>query len=171
MENAGDTQYCAAGGIIDGGSISTGIAKGPSHLDGGIQGVSKATGKNVEFEGGEMVLSREDTKMFLQAVSSWKDYAKSTPREGEYNPVKVSNEVKNTTEVGGTIKIEPMDIKINGTIKLEGITGQSTNLNFDELLRNRQFVDKLADLMYTYIEKHLSMGKNGEKNYRRYGVV
>lgn len=170
MENAGDTQYLAAGGIIDK-TVATGIAKGPSHLDGGIQGVSRATGKNVEFEGGEMVLSREDTKMFLQAVSSWKDYAKSTPREGEYNPVKVSNEVKNTTEVGGTIKIEPMDIKINGTIKLEGMAGQSTNLNFDELLRNRQFVDKLADLMYTYIEKHLSMGKNGEKNYRRYGVV
>ena len=77
-------------------------------------------------------------------------------------------------EVGGPRRIPVVigpDAAQSIAIKLEGITGQSTNLNFDELLRNRQFVDKLADLMYTYIEKHLSMGKNGEKKYRRYGVV
>lgn len=164
MEDAGDTEFYAQGGVV-----GTGIAQGPSHVNGGIQGTSQATGKVVEFEGGEMILSREDTKMFLQAATAWKDYVKSTPREGEYNPVKV-DDTRRANEVGGTIKIEPMDIKISGTIKLEGTGGQSANLDVNKLLQNRPFIDKLADIMFTYIQKHKALGKDGEMNYRKYGT-
>ena len=171
MEDAGDLDFYAEG-TFPTQRISTGIVKGPPHSEGGVPGVSKATGRFIELEGKEMVLSKEDTSMFLRAMASWKNYAKSTPRADEYNPVQVikPQNIENTAKDGGTIKIEPMDIKISGSIKLEGAGGQSTKLNFDELLRNRQFVDKLADLMFTYIQKHMALGKNGEMNYRKFGV-
>ena len=126
----GDTQYLANGGII-----STHIANGPLHEDGGIKGISRATSRPVEFEGGELVLSREDTKTFLQAMQSWKE-AVFTPKGNEFKPVDVrENTAIRNSEVSGSIKLEPLDIRINGTLKLETPMGQSAKLDFDKLLK------------------------------------
>jgi hypothetical protein len=48
--------YFKSGGSVNNGSTG-GYAQGPKHTDGGMPGVIKPTGKPIEFEGGEVIIT------------------------------------------------------------------------------------------------------------------
>lgn len=155
-----------------------GMLHGKSHAQGGMP----ILGSNIEVEGGEFVVNKKSAKKYqntLNAINSMgnggvinntKNTFNSTnmySNGGIIKPRKMENGgsvIINQTggNVGGQsfgadrVSVDPINININGSIKLEGTNGQKAELTAD-LLNNPQFISDITKL----ITKQMNINVHG----------
>jgi hypothetical protein len=138
-----------------------GLLIGKSHANGGI----KTYGH--EFEGGEFIINSGSASRSMGLLNGINDgkindsNIKSIEPMGKQMKVKESYSQNNSQQ---TMKMEPLTININGTIKLE--TNDKTFDISDELFKNPTLINKLTDI----ITKQINIDDNfafDRKNYRR----
>lgn len=132
-----------------------GLLYGPSHAKGGVM---------VNAEGGEYVVNKEATKENLGLLSAInaKSYGKGgiVPRNSEnMQPISVlPNTLTNNYYGGGsTSRIEPIDVNINGTIKLDG--GNGKNIDMSSLLRDPVFIRQITNIL----EQEMILNQHGAR--------
>ena len=131
---------------------SGGWVFGNSHRNGG---------KIIEAEGGEFVVNRfsaAESANILKAVNGGMitdaNIIPTSPMGEQLKVVPTNSGVSSTQDT--TMKVEPIDIKINGSLKLEGINGQDTDI-LKMLIDNPAFINKITDL----ITKQMNINENG----------
>lgn len=146
---------------------SGGELVGPSHAEGGMPIV----GSNIEVEGGEFVVNKESTKKYRGLLNKINNDAISNvniePKEPLGKQMVVINNYYNTQQSNkndnnGKLSIEPINLNLNGTIKLD-----SGNKQIDisqEVLKNPTFITKLTEL----ISKELNKLNNGAFDKEKY---
>ena len=132
-----------------------GLLYGPSHAKGGVM---------VNAEGGEYVVNKEATKENLGLLSAInaKSYGSGgiIPRNNEnMQPISVlPNTLTNNYYGGGsTSRIEPIDVNINGTIKLDG--GNGKNIDMSSLLRDPVFIRQITNIL----EQEMILNQHGAR--------
>lgn len=129
-----------------------GLLSGPSHANGGMP----IMGSNVEVEGGEYVVNKRSTARNLPLLSAINNLGATNiikPRMMEMGGV-----IPSYTKRGGeyavgndsSIKVDPVNINMNGTIKLEGANGQSVDLM--KYITDPVFINKIAKMIESKIE-------------------
>ena len=129
-----------------------GLLSGPSHANGGMP----IMGSNVEVEGGEYVVNKRSTARNLPLLSAINNLGSTNiikPRMMEMGGV-----IPSYTKRGGeyavsndsSIKVDPVNINMNGTIKLEGANGQSVDLM--KYITDPVFINKIAKMIESKIE-------------------
>ena len=122
-----------------------GLLNGPSHRNGGMP----ILGSNIQVEGGEFVVNKHAAKRnlgLLTSINQMGDGGIIAPREdSNIKPIKVIP-VGNTF-IGGVNKtsVEPINININGTIKLDGGNGKTIDMN--ALLKDPVFIRNITSLI------------------------
>lgn len=132
-----DTYYKVG---LDGVKMSSGgLILGPSHENGGVS-VSRS---NIEVEGGEFVVNKEATKKHLGELTAInQENIKPIKPMGEQLMVAPpSVKIEHTP-----ISVSPMDLNINGTMKLD-LGGQQTQIDARQLLNNPEFVRNLTNVL------------------------
>ena len=131
---------------------SGGWVFGNSHRNGG---------KIIEAEGGEFVVNRfsaAESANILKAVNGGMitdaNIIPTSPMGEQLKVIPTNSGVSSTQDT--TMKVEPIDIKINGSLKLEGINGQDTDI-LKMLIDNPAFINKITDL----ITKQMNINENG----------
>lgn len=118
-----------------------GILNGPSHANGGM----KILGTNRSVEGGEFIVNKESTKKYFNELKNINsDISPIKPVEPIGKILKVSN-VKQSKNDVSDIKINPIDININGTIKLD--TGNQVTDITKLIINNPSFIRSLTDVI------------------------
>lgn len=129
-----------------------GLLSGPSHATGGMP----IMGSNVEVEGGEYVVNKRSTARNLPLLSAINNLGSTNiikPRMMEMGGV-----IPSYTKRGGeyavsndsSIKVDPVNINMNGTIRLEGANGQSVDLM--KYITDPVFINKIAKMIESKIE-------------------
>lgn len=129
-----------------------GLLSGPSHANGGMP----IMGSNVEVEGGEYVVNKRATARNLPLLSAINNLGPTNiikPRMMEMGGV-----IPSYTKRGGeyavsndsSIKVDPVNINMNGTIRLEGANGQSVDLM--KYITDPVFINKIAKMIESKIE-------------------
>lgn len=129
-----------------------GLLSGPSHANGGMP----IMGSNVEVEGGEYVVNKRSTARNLPLLSAINNLGSTNivkPRTMEMGGV-----IPSYTKRGGeyafsndsSIKVDPVNINMNGTIRLEGANGQSVDLM--KYITDPVFINKIAKMIESKIE-------------------
>lgn len=129
-----------------------GLLSGPSHANGGMP----IMGSNVEVEGGEYVVNKRSTARNLPLLSAINNLGSTNiikPRMMEMGGV-----IPSYTKRGGeysvgndsSIKVDPVNINMNGTIRLEGANGQSVDLM--KYITDPVFINKIAKMIESKIE-------------------
>ena len=145
-----------------------GMLHGPSHAQGGMP----ILGSNIEVEGGEFVVNKKSAKKYQNAlnainsmgnggvINNTKNTFNSTnmySNGGIIKPRKMENGgsvIINQTggNIGGQsfgvdkITVDPINVNVSGSIKLEGANGQKAELTAD-LLKNPQFISEITKLI------------------------
>ena len=138
---------------------------GKSHGEGGV--------KMFEAEGGEFIVNKQATAKSLNILTKINDGSINDSniraREPMGKQIRVSEHYANNVNEPRSVKMEPLKIDINGTIKLD-----SGNQSFDlskELFNNPLFINKLTDI----ITKQMNINDNGSFNkqtyYQRYSTI
>lgn len=137
-----------------------GLLSGKRHSDGGII--------LNEAEGGEYIINRNSTAKsmgLLNRINSGNiNDSNIKPVEPMGKQMKVKESYSANNPSNQTIKMEPVNININGTIKLD--TGDKTFDISKELFNNPTLINKLTDI----ITKQINIDENGtfsRKEYRR----
>ena len=126
-----------------------GMLNGPSHAQGGMP----ILGSNIEVEGGEFVVNKRSAKKYqntLNAINSMGDGGIIKPRKMETGGSIIINQTGG--KLGGQsfgvdkITVDPINVNISGSIKLEGANGQKAELTAD-LLKNPQFISEITKLI------------------------
>lgn len=132
-----------------------GLLYGPSHAKGGVM---------VNAEGGEYVVNKEATKENLGLLSAInaKSYGSGgiIPRNNEnMQPISVLPNILTNNYYGGgsTSRIEPIDVNINGTIKLDG--GNGKNIDMSSLLRDPVFIRQITNIL----EQEMILNQHGAR--------
>lgn len=137
-----------------------GLLKGRSHENGGIL--------LNEAEGGEFIINKNSTAKSMGLLNKINNgnindsNIKPIEPMGKQMKVKESQSYNNPSNQ--TMKMEPIDININGTIKLD--TGDKTFDISKELFNNPTLINKLTDI----ITKQINIDEHGafsRKDYRR----
>lgn len=147
-DEIGNTAQKARGGLLN----------GPSHLQGGMPIV----GSNIEVEGGEYVVNKNATQKnlgLLNSINSMSGGGIIKPVEGNgIKPMFVAPITqKSFSESYSQTKIAPIDVKINGTIKLDAGNGNEVNLN--ALLKDPVFISQITKL----IEQQMTFNTTGSR--------
>ena len=131
-----------------------GLLNGPSHANGGMH----ITGSNIEVEGGEYIINKESSKKYLGLLEAINENKIIKPRVSENQmPLHVKPITnKNYGNIDNKLNINPINLDISGTIKLEGSQGQNLDIT-KELLKNPVFINSLTSL----IEKELTLQQRG----------
>lgn len=132
-----------------------GLLVGPSHSSGGM----RVGNSNIEVEGGEFVVNKRATSRNLDLLtkinSPGSDIIK--PRQmANGGMLTVTPTTKESSSSAQAMELKPLDININGSIKLEGAGGQSVDL-MKSLLSNPTFVKEIAAL----IQKEIAFKADG----------
>ena len=144
MQVNGDSEYIryANGGLIT----------GPSHALGGV---------HLEAEGGEFIVNKNATSMYYDQIKAMNDSTLGSKNKfsdgGIVGGIKAEeplgkqmkvNEVKASTPSAEIedINVSPIDVNINGNIRLEG-NGSSKEINAKELLDNPEFIRHIRDIL------------------------
>lgn len=126
-----------------------GMLNGPSHAQGGMP----ILGSNIEVEGGEFVVNKRSAKKYqntLNAINSMGNGGIIKPRKMETGGSIVINQTGG--KLGGQsfgvdkITVDPINVNVSGSIKLEGANGQKAELTAD-LLKNPQFISEITKLI------------------------
>ena len=126
-----------------------GMLHGPSHAQGGMP----ILGSNIEVEGGEFVVNKRSAKKYqntLNAINSMGDGGIIKPRKMETGGSIIINQTGG--KLGGQsfgvdkITVDPINVNVSGSIKLEGANGQKAELTAD-LLKNPQFISEITKLI------------------------
>ena len=126
-----------------------GMLHGPSHAQGGMP----ILGSNIEVEGGEFVVNKRSAKKYqntLNAINSMGDGGIIKPRKMETGGSVIINQTGG--KLGGQsfgvdkITVDPINVNVSGSIKLEGANGQKAELTAD-LLKNPQFISEITKLI------------------------
>lgn len=126
-----------------------GMLNGPSHAQGGMP----ILGSNIEVEGGEFVVNKRSAKKYqntLNAINSMGDGGTINPRKMETGGSVIINQTGG--KLGGQsfgvdkITVDPINVNVSGSIKLEGANGQKAELTAD-LLKNPQFISEITKLI------------------------
>lgn len=172
-----DTQYVKGRNIYitpDGNTKSTstnmargGILNGPSHSQGGMP----ILGSNIEVEGGEYVVNKNSAKKFkntLNAINSMGNGGIITPRKmaGGGSIVVNKGGIGASSSFGAEkVSVDPININLSGTIKLEGANGQKADIT-KELLNNPQLISEITKL----ITKQMNINQHGANVVNRPGA-
>ena len=138
-----------------------GLLNGPSHAQGGMP----ILGSNIEVEGGEYVVNKQATKDNLGLLNVINKMGSGgvveiKPRtDTSINPVRVLPSTTSTTNSTSTNEthVAPIDININGTIKLDGGNGKTSDLT--ELMRDPVFIRQITNL----IEQQMIFNNRGAR--------
>lgn len=135
-----------------------GMLHGPSHSQGGMP----ILGSNIEVEGGEYVVNKNSAKKFQNTLNA----INSMGNGGIIKPRKMSGGGSIVINQGGAgssssfgpekVTVDPININLSGTIKLEGANGQKAELTAD-LLKNPQFISEITKL----ITKQMNINQHG----------
>lgn len=126
-----------------------GMLSGPSHAQGGMP----ILGSNIEVEGGEFVVNKRSAKKYqntLNAINSMGNGGIIKPRKMETGGSIIINQTGG--KLGGQsfgadkITVDPINVNVSGSIKLEGANGQKAELTAD-LLKNPQFISEITKLI------------------------
>ena len=126
-----------------------GMLNGPSHAQGGMPILCS----NIEVEGGEFVVNKRSAKKYqntLNAINSMGDGGIIKPRKMETGGSIIINQTGG--KLGGQsfgvdkITVDPINVNVSGSIKLEGANGQKAELTAD-LLKNPQFISEITKLI------------------------
>lgn len=126
-----------------------GMLNGPSHAQGGMP----ILGSNIEVEGGEFVVNKRSAKKYqntLNAINSMGNGGIIKPRKMETGGSIIINQTGGN--LGGQsfgvdkITVDPINVNVSGSIKLEGANGQKAELTAD-LLKNPQFISEITKLI------------------------
>ena len=126
-----------------------GMLHGPSHAQGGMP----ILGSNIEVEGGEFVVNKRSAKKYqntLNAINSMGDGGIIKPRKMANGGSVIINQTGGN--LGGQsfgaerVSVDPININVSGSIKLEGANGQKAELTAD-LLKNPQFISEITKLI------------------------
>ena len=126
-----------------------GMLNGPSHAQGGMP----ILGSNIEVEGGEFVVNKRSAKKYqntLNAINSMGNGGIIKPRKMETGGSIIINQTGG--KLGGQsfgadkITVDPINVNVSGSIKLEGSNGQKAELTAD-LLKNPQFISEITKLI------------------------
>lgn len=126
-----------------------GMLNGPSHAQGGMP----ILGSNIEVEGGEFVVNKRSAKKYqntLNAINSMGNGGIIKPRKMETGGSVIINQTGG--KLGGQsfgadkITVDPINVNVSGSIKLEGANGQKAELTAD-LLKNPQFISEITKLI------------------------
>ena len=126
-----------------------GMLHGPSHAQGGMP----ILGSNIEVEGGEFVVNKRSAKKYqntLNAINSMGNGGIIKPRKMETGGSSIINQTGG--KLGGQsfgvdkITVDPINVNVSGSIKLEGANGQKAELTAD-LLKNPQFISEITKLI------------------------
>ena len=115
----------ALGGIL---RASGGLVNGPSHINGGVRGTGRFN--NIEVEGGEAIINKNSTSMFLPLLSKLNEIGGGN---------KLTSAGVEKLDSISTANDKTINVKING--KLDYITNLNIpNLNIVELAKSIQGV-------------------------------
>lgn len=147
--NAENVRMEAANITIEGGTkvkkmAEGGLLVGPSHSGGGMP----ILGSDVEVEGGEFVVNKRATSSNLPLL-------KAINGNG-MNGLTVMPPASQGVSGPSSMSIEPINININGTIKLEGTNGRSVDIT-DDLLKSDAFIRTIT----RKIEEQISINAKG----------
>ena len=126
-----------------------GMLNGPSHAQGGMP----ILGSNIEVEGGEFVVNKRSAKKYqntLNAINSMGNGGIIKPRKMETGGSIIISQTGG--KLGGQsfgvdkITVDPINVNVSGSIKLEGANGQKAELTAD-LLKNPQFISEITKLI------------------------
>lgn len=136
-----------------------GLLNGPSHAQGGMPIV----GSNIEVEGGEYVVNKNATRSnigLLNAINKMSSGGMISPVVDTFvKPIGVLPNVTNNnyTTGGGIMGMQPIDVNINGTIKLDGGNGKQVDMG--ALLKDPVFIRQITNL----IEQQLTYTSHGAR--------
>lgn len=137
-----------------------GLLKGKSHAEGGII--------LNEAEGGEFIVNKNATAKSMGILNKINNGNVNDSNIKSVEPMgkqmKVKETYSNNNPSNQTVRMEPINININGTIKLD--TGDKTFDISKELFNNPTLINKLTDI----ITKQINIDENGtfsRKDYRR----
>lgn len=157
-------------GTISDGSTNMargGMLHGPSHAQGGMP----ILGSNIEVEGGEFVVNKNSAKKFhntLNAINNMGNGGIIKPRKMETGCSVIINQtgVGPSSSIGPEkVTVDPININLSGTIKLEGANGQKADIT-KELLNNPQLISEITKL----ITKQMNINQHGANLVNRPGV-
>lgn len=138
-----------------------GLLNGPSHANGGM----KIEGTNKSVEGGEFIVNKNSTKKYFSELKSINsDVSPIKPIEPMGKILKVTESISKDNSIyrNPEIKIQPIDINFNGSIKVD-----IGNKNIDitrELINSPSFIKSLTDL----ITKQININATGSFNKEQY---
>lgn len=135
-----------------------GLIAGPSHANGGVA----VAGTGIEVEGGEFVMNRQATVRNIGLLKQMNagENIKPMPLNTQSMMVTPSVPTPQISNVGPTeISLKPLDININGTIKLDAGKGNQVDIT-KLLMDNPKFVRDITEM----IEKQININTNGAYN-------
>ena len=135
-----------------------GLISGPSHANGGVA----VAGTGIEVEGGEFVMNRKATVKNIDLLKQMNAGVNVQPQPLNTQSMMVTPNINTPqiTSVGPTeISLKPLDININGSIKLDA--GKGNQVDIIKLLQeNPKFIRDLTEM----IEKQININTNGAYN-------
>lgn len=161
LSNISQSNTSIANNFINKKYENGGYLNGPSHANGGMP----ILGSNIDVEGGEFVVNKKSTakhRGLLESINR-EQYCNG----GIIKPIQMktggfiqvsSNPNSNSMLNRGTntLKMEPININFNGSIKLEGGNGMGVDIT-SELLKSPVFIRKITKL----IEKQIGINERG----------
>ena len=135
-----------------------GLISGPNHANGGVA----VAGTGIEVEGGEFVMNRKATVKNIGLLKQMNAGVNVQPQPLNTQSMMVTPSINapQITSVGPTeISLKPLDININGSIKLDA--GKGNQVDIIKLLQeNPKFIRDLTEM----IEKQININTNGAYN-------
>lgn len=120
----------------------------------------------------------KNTRFFVNPIKQGFDFGKNLIKQGKLEDgnsdvlQNLRRLTRNDTDnsFNGRTKIEPIDIKINGTLKLEGGNGKNVDI-IDEIKNNPKLLDEITKLLIPTITKQLNKSQfGGYKVTRNNGI-
>jgi hypothetical protein len=141
-----------------------GILRGNSHANGGIV-VNEA-------EGGEFIVNKKATSMSLSTLNKINEGKLNDSNIKPIEPMGKQMKVKENGSNSRTeqiVKMEPINININGTIKLD--SGDKTIDISKELFNNPTLINKLTDIITKQLNIDDNFGFNMKTYRRKYSSI
>lgn len=166
INNDGEHTFMSipANKFANGGPLN-GFITGPSHEEGGIKFVNKATGQINEMEGNEYVMNSNAALQhrplldYLNYTVSPRTFADGGSLMGSFENISKNNENRGFFGVGG-------DINMKGGIQVSLVGGESFNIKPSDLTRDPGFIRSIRDEIIKEI--NLTHDKSFKKdNYYR----
>ena len=139
-----------------------GILKGPSHKNGGMQ----ISGTNQFVEGGEFIVNKHSTKKYFGELVKINNNTSVKPIEPLGKIIKITTPERNqNNNINSPIKIDPININLNGTIKLD--TGKQNIDITNDIISNPTIIKELVDMISKQINVINNNGSFNKRNFKQ----